>query len=204
MSAITVQEILDQVSYMLTDDANTRWTAAKLLDWFNEAQREVVVKRPDAYSSREPLITVAGSTQSLPAEGLRLLDVIGLSKIDEHLLDMFLAGWRSGTEVAASALEHFITDERIPTTFDLYPPSIAGESINILISKLPEVQVDASQLIDVNDSYANALQEYILHRAWSKDAEYAGNDQRSQLHLGNFQRMIGEKTQSDTTAAAKK
>ena len=40
--------------------------------------------------------------------------------------------------------------------------------------------------ISVVDTYANALMDYILYRAFSKDAEFAANAARATAHYGAF------------------
>ncbi|MCK7581011.1 MAG: hypothetical protein MZV65_38935 [Chromatiales bacterium] len=52
--------------------------------------------------------------------------------------------------------------------------------------------------IKLDDIYANAILDYVLYRAYSKDAEYAANAQRAALHYQAFTNALGVKTQVDT------
>jgi len=45
--------------------------------------------------------------------------------------------------------------------------------------------------INIDDIYANALVDYMLYRAYSKDAEYAGNAQRAVAHYTAFSNSLG-------------
>ena len=40
--------------------------------------------------------------------------------------------------------------------------------------------------LGVPDIYANAVQDYVLYRAYTKDSEYAGNAARAQAHYAAF------------------
>lgn len=52
--------------------------------------------------------------------------------------------------------------------------------------------------ITLDDIYANALLDYILYRAYSKDADYAGNSQRAISAYTAFLRSIGKMDQKET------
>ena len=210
MAVIKVVDVLDQAAYMLTDESAVRWPKETLLEWFNEAQRAVVLRRPDSLAVNEPFSCAAGAKQILPAVGIRLIDIIrviggsGITKVDKSQLDAHVRDWYTHAETAA--LEHFVYDERDPKTFYLYPPAIATTSIEIVYSKSPDVIVIAdfvndTQVISVDDVFANALQEYILYKAWMKDAEHAGNQDRANGHFNQFRVAIGEKTQADAMMA---
>lgn len=51
--------------------------------------------------------------------------------------------------------------------------------------------------IKLDDIYANAILDYVLYRAYSKDAEYAANASRAALHYQAFTAALGAKTQVD-------
>ena len=55
--------------------------------------------------------------------------------------------------------------------------------------------------ISIPDIYANALLDYILYRAYSKDSEYAGNAQRAQSHYGAFVNTMGVEIKATVAAA---
>ena len=53
MSTVKVVDIIDRAVVVLNDTTNVRWTKSELLLWFNDAQRAVVNRRPDANSVNE-------------------------------------------------------------------------------------------------------------------------------------------------------
>ena len=48
--ALTVKNILDRVQFTLQDTTNIRWTQTELLNYLNDAQREIALLKPDATS----------------------------------------------------------------------------------------------------------------------------------------------------------
>ena len=40
--AVTVQSVIDKVQLVLQDTSGIRWTSGELVDWINDAQREIV------------------------------------------------------------------------------------------------------------------------------------------------------------------
>lgn len=57
--------------------------------------------------------------------------------------------------------------------------------------------------IDLPDEWANALRYYVLYRAWSKDAEYAGNSQLAATNYQLFKGELGEQLESAATVSPK-
>ncbi len=51
--------------------------------------------------------------------------------------------------------------------------------------------------IQIDDVYANALLDYVLYRAYSKDADYAGNAQLAVSHYQAFSNSLGVKKQNE-------
>jgi len=206
MATIKVVEVINQASYMLTDVAAARWSKQKLLDWFNEAQRALVSRRPDSLAVNEVFECVAGVKQRIPSIGIRLIDVVRntngktITQVSKALLDSHVPDWAAETP-SANAM-HFIFDARDPKTFYLYPAATVDTEVEIVFSKSPATVVISNfdtdtQVIEVDDIWANALQEYMLHRAWTKDSENGGNMQRSREHLNNFRMAIGDTTEAD-------
>lgn len=73
--ALTAASVLNTVSQVLLDETNTRWSAANLLTYLNEAQRQLVTLRPEAGVVTETVALAEGVKQSIPTGGRALLDV---------------------------------------------------------------------------------------------------------------------------------
>ena len=210
MATIKVVDVLKDASYMLTDPEYTRWPMQTLLTWFNEALAAIVEKRPDALAVNAAFSCEAGPKQKLPAIGLRLIDVIRviggntITNVDRSHIDANIPDWP--TFPLTAELEHYIYDERDPKTFYTYPPAELDTSIEIIYSKAPDIITITDfkadqQVMALDDIYANAIQDYILYKAWMKDAEHAGNTARAMGHFNQFRVGIGDKTQADSVMA---
>lgn len=210
MATIKVVDVLDRASIILQDSStNVRYPKAELLKFFNNAQKEVVLHRPDANMVNEDFDCVVGSKQSLPAAGLRLVDVVrnkdgrAITQIDRRVLDQTLPDWH---EVVAGTnkIEHFIYDSSDPKNFYVYPKATADFDLEIVYSAAPaDIAISEEDfgtdttVISVDDVYANAILDYVLYRSYQKDSEYAGNSQRALMHYQGFTNSLGIKTQAD-------
>ena len=195
-------EIVDRARIVLNDADGIRWLDAEILKWINDGQRVIALVRPDASVSNSTLSLTTGTKQSIPNDGLRLLDVIrntnggrAVRHVDRDVLDTQNPTWHADT--SSTTIKNYIYDNRDPKNFYVYPPAAAGASLNIIYSKNPTDCANTSSNIDVADIYADPLLNYVLHRAYSKDAEFAQNFELSANYLAIFQAMLGIKTGKD-------
>lgn len=205
MAADTIEFLINQVNEQLVDDGFTRWPKEKLVDYFNDAQRSICLIRPDAFVLEESFTCVAGTKQTLPDKGLRLVDV-------RHTAAGYAVRNRSRAEITElypdwygttdeEQPEAFIYDEREPKTFFLFPGVKAGLVAEIVYSATPPVhdpaKLQPTDFADLDTAYSNAITEFMLYKAHSKDFEHS-EQEKAQLHYQMFMAILGEKTQSDT------
>lgn len=208
MGTITGQQIVDRARRILQDTTSggTRWLDAELLDWINDAQREIVLLKPNSFSSVENLTLAQGTKQTLPAEGLLLLTVVrnvggkAVRRVDRNILDSENPDWHSVTE--NNTVEHYIFDEDAPETFWVYPPQTATPgSVEVIFSRAPSDLSILGDTITLNDIYMNVILDYILYRAYSKDTDYAGNSSRASNHYQGFNNSLGVKAQAEMSTS---
>jgi hypothetical protein len=203
MATAKVVDILDRASIILQDNTNVRFPNAELLKFFNDAQREVVLHRPDANMVNTTMDMADGSKQALPADALRLVDVVrnnngrAVTQVDRRILDETLPNWHE-TVAGTNKIEHYIYDPADPKNFYVYPKGASGvHSLDIVYSSsTPDILIDA--VISIDDVYANCLLDYVLYRSYQKDSEFAGNAQRAMMHYQSFANALGIKTQADS------
>jgi len=180
--ATKVRSLLNRAAALLNDEEFVRWKEAELLEWLNDGQK-AVARGPatDAYVLRDDITCVAGTVQDLPGDTVRLIDVVkavatgsAILQADYALVDILAGQWRAA---AAAEAQNFFYDERNPKQVELYPPQIGGELIEILYNAMPaNALVNGSIAID--DAYADALIDYMVYRALSKDTEDTATDLR--------------------------
>jgi hypothetical protein len=205
--SIAAQALIRRVVETLQDTTSIRWPVAELVRYLNDGQREIIVHRPDAMVTNASLTLSAGTKQSLPANGAKLIDVVrnsagtkrAIRMCAREILDAQSPGWHNLSGV--TEIVHFMFDPRDPKVFYVYPPAqSAGASVDLVYSALPTDIAEpaagtdysaVSGAISVPDIYSNALQDYVLYRAYTKDSQYAGNEARAQARYAAFANALG-------------
>lgn len=207
-----VQTIINNARLVLQEVTTdgTRWTNDELGGWLNEFYQAAVSLKPDVSTVNAEVTLAAGTKQAIPAEGLRLLDVIrnttgkmtGISVTTRKSLDTVRRAWHSDT--ASSRIEQYIFDDLDPTTFYVYPPAEAGATVEILYSTVPAPHdlttgftTYGLEAFKLNEASAPAATDYLLYRAFSKDAETPANLNRSRMHFQSYAQQLTGKRQAD-------
>lgn len=211
MATVKVVDLIQRAQIVLQDTTGTRWPELELQMWLNDAYREIILQRPDANTQTGVLKCVAGTRQRLTdhfASALRLIEVVrnvssssaqgAVRIINRAVLDDQRRRWHADME--SEDIEHYMFDPLLPREFLVYPPASASAELEVVYSSVPvahvlseaELQNSAtSDTIQVVDSFANAILDYMLYRAYSKDAEYTGNAQRAMQHYQAMMSGLG-------------
>jgi hypothetical protein len=213
-----VSAAIGKASILIQDISAVRWPEAELVGWLNDGQRETVQHRHDA-SVLNSSITLASNVtrQALPAGSIALLNIsrnmgvdgltpgAPIKKIERTWLDALIPGW--GSEVGSTVIKNYISNPLDPKHFDVYPRPHATTVVQVdaLICVQPAdcalPSVTPTAVLTLADEYANALINYIVFRALSKDTE-AGDQQRAGGYFGLFMAGLGIKSKSDAAASA--
>lgn len=208
MATTKVVDIIDRASIILQDISHVRFPEEELLKFFNDAQKEVVLLRPDSNMQNATMTCVAGSKQTIPATGLRLVNVIrndggrAITQVDRKILDETLPDWHQSVADVTRKIENFVFDPADPKHFYVYPAATDSFVLEILYSS-PPASISISNfasdtsVISLDDIYANCLLDYVLYRSYQKDSEFAGNAQKAAMHYQGFSSSLGSKTQID-------
>lgn len=92
MPTVTVQSIVDRAGVVLHDPTHVSWPIAELVGWVNDASREVVLAKPEAFTKTEIVPLVAGTRQVIPSDGVRILDVFRNATTTVTSVSTFSAG----------------------------------------------------------------------------------------------------------------
>lgn len=203
MGTLTAASVIDRVSTLLQDKDHIRWPVAELLLWITDAQREVGSYKPDALVTTGVVPMVAGTKQSLPSNGIALIDVVrnmGANSttpgraprlVMREILDAQLPNWHSDT--TSAEVKHYVFDPANQRTFYVQPPqpSVSPGSLEVVYSAAPAAVTTEGQTLVLDDTWISAITNYVLYRAYSKDAEYAAN---ANLAVAYYQAFIGQMT----------
>jgi hypothetical protein len=217
--AFTAQKVLQRVVITLLDPNAIRWPTAELVRYLNDGQRDIALVRPDATSTTATLALAAGARQTLPSSGAKLLEVIrntggnkrAVRLVDRVILDAQNPNWYNITGV--TEIKHYTFDPREPRIFYVYPPAASSNaSVELIYSAYPTditepsgsaLYTDVTGNISVADIYVNALVNYILYRAYSKDSENTQNATLAASFYQLYQSLLGTELSGTTGVAPK-
>ncbi|MEB6663834.1 hypothetical protein MXL91_20430 [Achromobacter ruhlandii] len=203
-----VGEVITRARTILQDDGAVYWDDTELPMWLSDGRLEAYRLRPDLYEVSEDFACAEGARQALPGGARMLFDVPrnvsaprqrAITVADAAALGRVRPNWRSQSK--AQEIRHFLYDERSPGQFDVYPPARAGVVIELSYAKPPEAVTkdDGDKELAEEGAYAPALVDYILYRAFLKEADTVpAFHQRAAQHLAACQSTLT----SDVTAKA--
>jgi hypothetical protein len=215
MGTILASAIITKARDILQDTSAIRWTDAEALRWLSEGQRYITLQRPDASAVVANITMVAGTKQTLPATAMRLLDVtrnmgVGgatpgapIRIVDREVLDAQVADWHTKTGV--TSFQHYVYDQRNPKSFYIYPPaSGTSPTVEAIYTVVPAELAAVGNAINIDDIYEPVMLDYLLYRALSKNAEYAGNMERAVMYMQACNGALGVKAQIDIATSPNK
>lgn len=210
--AIAVDNLVDRIRTTLqdidTDTDKQRWSDAELIDYLNEGAKVVVLNKTDANTLFTTMQLSSGTEQSLPSGALQLIDVVcnmgtnGTTPgrtapiIDKRKMDTSTPTWHSDT--AATAVKNIVYDKNQMDKFYVYPKSDGTNYIRLIYAAVPTV-VAAGENISINDKYETALFDWILFRAYLKDADFSPTaSQMSNKYFESFNTTLGLQVRMET------
>lgn len=220
MATVKVVDLISRAEIILQDTTNVRWPALELQSWLNDSYREITNLRPDSNTQTGEFTCVVGARQVVTttfSSAIRVIDVVrntaatsakgAVRLVNRQMLDDQRRNWYA--ETSTVDIQHYMFDPRLPKEFLVYPPATTAARLEVVYSSVPLAHVlteaqltttPSTEVIRIDDSYANAMLDYMLYRAYSKDAEYAANAQRATAHLQVFQSALGVKGQVEAAS----
>jgi hypothetical protein len=202
--AVTVAHIIERAKLQLADPSLTRWSQAELINYINDGQREVVLYKPDASSANTNVTLVAGSKQAMPSDSIRLVSVVrntaatskrAVRPVPRETLDRFKPNWHD--EKQSVEVQHFVFDENDQNVFYVYPPNDGNGQVEVMYTQSPTEVSSTTDTLGVANAYANAVLDYVLYRAFAKDADIPSSATRANGYYQGFMNAISGKGQID-------
>ena len=220
MATVKVVDLIYRAKTILQDTTSVRWALSELQWWLNDGYRDTLNLRPDSNTLTGEFVCVAGPRQVITttfANATRLVSVVrntattsnkyGVRLVDRRVLDDQRKGWYS--ETASVSVEEYMFDPRQPKEFLAYPPATTAARLEIAYAQVPAPHTltdeqlgntATAEVIRIDDTFANALLDYILYRAYTKDAEQQGNAARAVAHYQAFQNSLGVSAQANAAS----
>ena len=222
---ITAQSIVRRATDLLQDQTSVRWPVSELVRWLNDAQRAIVKVRPDSMNTTATMTLAAGSRQDLDNASLaplpaKLIEITrnmattstkgAVRLVPRQILDAQTPGWHALT--GSVNILHYMFDPRDPKTFYVYPPATVLAQLEVMYAAYPTDIVEPAEGslfsavtgdISLPDIYADDLLNLVMARAYMKDSEYAGNEQRAAGYMGLAKASLGEEIAATLAVAPK-
>lgn len=217
MGSIPADVVIEKASIQLEDRGFANWLKPDLLSYLNDGQIAIVGLRPDAKTHVDTVQLAAGTRQTIAHPDLRVLDVArnmgtngttpgrAIRFIENRAeLDLEVPNWHAAPPNAT--VRQWMYDQRIPSTWWVYPPQPASGQghVDLVTSRLPTSCTIANvnggpttTSIDIDDIYVNPLVEFIVWKAFARDAEYTKAGGKGQLAQSSFFAFFGIKTEAD-------
>lgn len=182
MGTILASAITARAGRILFDDTHVAHPEAELLDWLNDGQRVAVIHKPDANSVVQTVQLQEGTEQVIPTDAdrfIRLIRNMGADGLtpgriirqgDWEDMDHNNPSWH--TDTADGEVRHYFYDARFPQSFFVWPPQPdPAHHVQGAFSMATADVDDPDNPITISDLYADALLNWMLFRAYSKDSK---------------------------------
>lgn len=184
----TAQNVIDEVRRIIHDENPTfRWSDDELIDYINAGVRQTISFVPSANTVEtiEDTLTSRVARQALPAGGIKFLKVArnyaddgttpeGVVRYAEKdALDTYDPDWEftSNKLDGTNYFEHFCHDSNEPTIYYLFPPPVAdNKRVAVVYSAQATAITVVGNTFPLADEYLNAVIQYTVYRALTKEA----------------------------------
>lgn len=174
--ATKISEIIDQVRLILQDVDKVRWQDTELFLWIGSAYREVVAVNPSVGAKVSTLTLTPGTFQTLPVDGISLIDItrnltgakMPVHEIERKVLDNQYPTWHG--DPSTGQIKCYVYDPAAPNQFWVWPQAGTGMTVELVYAAIPPRPTALTDDIAINDGYSGLLIDYLLYRAYSKDA----------------------------------
>ena len=208
MGTLLVSALIVNYRRILLDPSpGVTWFDPALLAMVNQAERAICAVKPEAYTIKGSIPMVAGTHQTIPAQGTAILDIyenaVGkrrVSQVNRALLDASNRFWPDATTEVP--VQHWTADPRDPTRFEVTPPNDGTGAVIALYGTTPTPIAGVGNAINLPDIYEMPIQAFVLAKA------YAENTVRQDLTKSGYyeqdwKSLLGLRTQSQIGVAQK-
>lgn len=199
--ATLASALIGKAKILAQDTTAIRWPDVEWLGWMTDAEREICIIRPSAFSKIASIPIIAGSKQAIPAGGIVFIEYIRAMgaggatpgnvarKVPRQLLDSQNPSWHMMAATAAPT--HYVFEPQAPKTFYVYPPNVGGQTSEVIYGATPAPITEVWNNINLDDVYGSPIIDYMMYRAYLKDSEMIGNAERSMLFRKAFENTMG-------------
>lgn len=163
--------LIGQVRTTLIDTNAQTWTDDELLGYLVMAVNKACALLLDLYVTVVDHALEPGMRQSLPEDGLILIDATtngNGAPVTQQALTELARVQRTWAAATPGQPEFFIYDKRAPLTFMVWPPAASGASIELVIGALPPAFTSSDE-IPISQWFDSALWAFVCAMALAKN-----------------------------------
>jgi len=185
---------------VLNDKDRVRWKPEEITGWIDEAVHSLLKYVPNAGAETVIKKIVAGKTKHEFPEAYRILDVIrntdGQGKPNgpavvyttKEALDACRASWHTDT---GESIYHWVYDpEHDRKVFWVYPAPEDDAYVEMTIVREQDITSLGTE-IEMGIQWLQTLLNWVLFRAYAKNADFGGNSQTAMAYLNAFYTEVG-------------
>lgn len=207
---ITAQDIVTRVRDATLDNTTggIRWVDDELIRYINDASQAIVQAKPSSHPTNSEMQLKTGTTQEAPSDAIFILDVIrnvdgkAVRYVERGVLDAGHPDWH--TMDPQPEIRHYMMEEHDPRHFYVYPPSDGTGKVQIVYSSEPAQISSLPDELPLSSTYINSYVDYVLYRAYSKDADFAANRELATWYYQSFAQGLGIRLDMEMGAPRRK
>lgn len=197
---MTPAEVITEVRRLVQDQqVPYRYSDAVLLGYVNQTLKRTAVLRPDLFSTIGDIQTTAESVvQTLPADGVRLVDVFSVqnggavTEVSREDMSRSYPGWVSE---APGVPVNYMRHVKNPRQFFLYPRPAAGTVLFGEYAYTPKDYALSEEIAPLPGAYMPAIVDGTVFLSESIDDEHVASG-RAKLFYDSFIQQLGAGLQS--------
>lgn len=175
---------------ILNDLGNVRYSSADLLQYANDALDQMVLLVPSLFNTEGEVECVPDETlQSVSYSDAHALVAVrrvkngpAVTLCDRNVLDAFDPDWQSPAKSGMAQNWMPVGDD--PIRFFVSPAAPVGQILTIIYTRIPDEYGEGDDT-DIPATYSDAIADYIVGRAESRDAEHV-NSRRAAQFIASF------------------
>ncbi len=215
----TVASLVDEVAQLLNDAEpdypNIRWTRPEIVEYANDGVAQIALLRADLFEHTETVTLKPGDRQTLPDNALfyrvdGTLDARGqlqgrpfaVDAVSSRVAALWFDALACRDSCVARNRPYVISswtfDPADPSTFYVSPPVPASPPVQavVTVSSAPERGNEDTDLPGAM-RFHNAIIEWMLYRAYSKDEDSQTSLARMDRHKAHFYEILGLSQRAD-------
>lgn len=201
------RELTERIARDLGDEEGVLYSASRLLGYLDEAQRTLVMLRPDANAEVAAVELQANSTrQTIPEGACRFLGLTrnmgsdgvtpgyAIMLVERSALDAANSAWH--TRAGAAVVDNYAFNSDTPDTYYVSPPPAPGVHAEMEYAATPATLASSDDPVSLSSVWFGPLREYVMYLAYSENATDESQRQRAEWHLQKFYLLLGEENKA--------